>query len=219
MLNWVIPVAAFGCLQHKIDVPFNYSDLCKLAANGIVEQNKELKHNNEIAVFWDIVGYLRQEGQIAIYADYRLEYKDKLKVDEGKSKQEYASPKTVLFLRYKRIFELYLLHGRKIGETLLPKTSLAYYLENSPAYLGKKKSCRFKNIIQGRQLYGDAPIGSPAPEESVVDQAYCFDYGQLKEQFGINLEVTTDSIYADDIKEEQEDETEKTKDLQQELPY
>lgn len=219
MLNWVIPVAVFGCLQHKIDVPFNYSDLCKLAANGIVEQNKELKHNNEIAVFWDIVGYLRQEGQIAIYADYRLEYKDKLKVDEGKSKQEYASPKTVLFLRYKRIFELYLLHGRKIGETLLPKTSLAYYLENSPAYLGKKKSCRFKNIIQGRQLYGDAPIGSPAPEESVVDQAYCFDYGQLKEQFGINLEVTTDSIYADDIKEEQEDETEKTKDLQQELPY
>ena len=217
MLNWVIPVAAFGCLQHKIDVPFNYSDLCKLAATGILEQNKELKHNNEIAVFWDIVGYLRQEGQIIISSDYRLEYKDKLKVDEGKSHQEYAEPKTVLFLRYKRIFELYLLHGKRIGENLLPKTSLAYYLESSPAYLGKKKSCRFKNIIQGRQVYGSESVNGNVQEESVVDQAYCFDYAMLKEQFGINLEVSTESIYADDIKEEQEEKH--TNDTQQELPY
>ena len=216
MLNWVIPVAAFGCLQHRIEVPFTYSELCKLAAAGILEQNKELKHNNEIAVFWDIVGYLRQEGQIVISADYRLEYKDKLKVDEGKTYQEYASPKMILFLRYKRIFQLYLLHGKRTGETLLPATSLAYYLENTPAYLGKKKSHRFKNIIQGRQQYDSTPDTAPR-EESVVDQAYCFDYAMLKEQFGINLEVSTDSIYADDISEEQEEK--KDEDTQQEINY
>ena len=221
MLNWVIPVAAFGCLQHRIDVPFMYSELCKLAAAGILEQNKELKHNNEIAVFWDIVGYLRQEGQIVIGADYRLEYVDKLKVDEGETKQEFLRPKTVLFLRYKRIFELYLLHGRKIGETLLPKTSLAYYLESANTYLGKKKSVRFKNIIQGRQQYDTSPDTTPR-EESVVDQAYCFDYNRLKEQFGINLEVSTDSIYSDfatDTNCSKSATDAEDEDTQQELPY
>ena len=217
LLNWVIPLAAFGCLQLRIDVPFNYMELCKLAAAGILEQNKELKHNNEIAVFWDIVGYLRQEGQVVINADYRLEYKDKLTVDEGAVQQEYLRPKQILFLRYKRIFELYLLHGKRIGEPLLPKTSLAYYLENSPAYLGKKKSQRFKNIIQGRQQYESAPDCSPR-EESVVDQAYCFDYDMLKEQFNINLEVSTDSIYNEtDTNTTQDDTPDEV--IEQELPY
>lgn len=219
LLNWSIPLAAFGCLQHKLDVPFNYSELCKLATTGIVEQNKELKHNNEIAVFWDIVGYLRQEGQVLIQADYRIEYLDKLKVDEGQTKQEYLRPKQVLFLRYKRIFELYLLHGKRIGETLLPKTSLAYYLENSPAYLGKKRCVRFKNIIQGRQQYDSVPTQSPV-EESVVDQAYCFDYDMLKEQFNINLEISTASIYSDTDTDNTPSQTDPMEDdPQQEFPY
>ena len=219
LLNWMIPVAALGCLKDRIDVPFSYEDLCRLATAGIIEQNKELKHNNEIAVFWDIVGYLRQEGQVVINADYRIEYKDKLKVDEGQIQQEYLRPKQILFLRYKRIFELYLLHGKRIGEPLLPKTSLAYYLENSPAYLGKKRSQRFKNIIQGRQQYESATDSTPR-EESVVDQAYCFDYGMLKEQFNINLEISTESIFNDtDGNEDNPQEDTPDEDPQQELPY
>ena len=219
LLNWMIPVAAFGCLKERIDVPFSYEDLCRLATAGIIEQNKELKHNNEIAVFWDIVGYLRQEGQVIINADYRIEYKDKLKVDEGQIQQEYIRPKQILFLRYKRIFELYLLHGKRIGEPLLPKTSLAYYLENSPAYLGKKRSQRFKNIIQGRLQYESAADSTPR-EESVVDQAYCFDYGMLKEQFNINLEISTESIFNDtDGNEDNPQEDTPDEDPQQELPY
>ena len=223
LLNWTIPVAAFGSLKDRIEMPFTYEDLCHITAVGIVDQNKELKHNNEVAVFWDIVGYLRQEGQVVINADYRLEYKDKLKVDEGQIQQEYIRPKQILFLRYKRIFELYLLHGKRIGETLLPKTSLAYYLENSPAYLGKKKSQRFKNIIQGQQQY-DSSSGFTPLEESVVDQAYCFDYDMLKEQFNINLEVSTDSIYNDpdtdpdnDTSTTQDDPSDEV--IEQELPY
>ena len=222
MLNWVIPVAAFGCLQEKIDVPFTYDELCQLATAGIIGQNKELKHNNEIAVFWDIVGYLRQEGQVVINADYRLEYKDTLKVDEGKIQQEYIRPKQILFLRYKRIFELYLLHGKRIGETLLPKTSIAYYLENSPAYLGRKRCVRFKNIIQGQQQTTMESVnGYPTvKEESVVDQAYCFDYDMLNEQFNLNLEVSTESIFNDtDSDEDNTQETAPDKDTQQDMPF
>ena len=56
-----------------------------------------------------------------------------------------------------------------------------------------------------------------AKEESVVDQAYCFDYDMLKEQFDINLEVSTASIYADEETEEQGNEQPYV--TQQELPY
>ena len=199
LLNWTIPLAAFACLQDKLDLPFNYAELCRISATGITEQNRELKHNNEISVFWDIVNFLRQDGQIVIGADYRLEYTTKLKVDEGAVPQEYANPKNILYLKYKRIFELYQLHGKKVGEPLLPKTSIAYYLENSTAYLGKKRSVRFKNIIRGVQQTMTVQLksGLSIADESTVDQAYCFDYDLLKEQFGINLEVSTASIYTD----------------------
>lgn len=221
LLNWTIPLAAFACLENKLDLPFTYSELCSVAANGIVEQNKELKHNNEVSVFWDIVCFLRQDGQIVISADYRLEYLDKLKVDEGKVPQEYLKPKTVLFLKYKRIFELYQLHGKKIGETLLPKTSLAYYLENSSAYLGHKKSVRFKNIIKGQQqLSAVQTNGSTSfADESTVEQAYCFDYDMLKEQYGVNLEVSTASIYAEVAEEKNEEQPDEPADTQSEFDF
>lgn len=208
LLNWLIPVAAFRCLESRIDLPFEYSNLLKVACEGLVAHNEELKQNNEIAEFWDIIVYLRQEGQIFIDANYRIDYAKRLKVDESKSAIEFKESKRVLSLRYKGIFELYMLHGRKSGVTLLPKNSLAYYLEHSPAYLGKKRSVRFKNIIRGQQQYGEPTLGAPAPEESVVDQAYCFDYDLLKEQFNINLEVSTTSIQSDLIEDIVPDEPE-----------
>ena len=215
LMNWLIPVAAFKCLESKLDMPFTYDNLVKVACEGLIAQNDALKQNNEIAEFWDIVVYLRQEGQITIDANYRLDYAKRLKVDESKSALEFPETKQILSLRYKGIFELYMLHGRKAGQTLLPKNSLAYYLEHSPAYLGKKRSVRFKNIIQGRQQYGEPVLGSPAPEESVVDQAYCFDYALLKEQYDINLEVSTASMLSDVIEDIPPDEPEV--DPQQEL--
>ena len=216
LLNWLIPVAAFKCLEEQLDLPFTYSDLLKVACEGLVTQNSELKQNNEIAEFWDIVSYLRQEGQIVIDANYRIDFVKRIKVDECKSAIEFQTSKQVLTLRYKGIFELYMLHGRKVGQTLLPKNSLAYYLEHSPAYLGKKRCVRFKNIIQGQQQY-DSSSGLTPREESIVDQAYCFDYDMLKEQFDINLEVSTASIYADEETEEQGNEQPYV--TQQELPY
>lgn len=215
LMNWLIPVAAFKCLESKLDMPFTYDNLVKVACEGLIAQNDALKQNNEIAEFWDIVVYLRQEGQITIDANYRLDYAKRLKVDESKSALEFSETKQILSLRYKGIFELYMLHGRKAGQTLLPKNSLAYYLEHTPAYLGKKRSVRFKNIIQGRQQYGEPVLGSPAPEESVVDQAYCFDYAVLKEQYDINLEVSTASMLSDVIEDIPPDEP--TVDPQQEL--
>ena len=205
--NWITPVAAFACLQGKIDLPFDYFDICKVAVKGIIEQNKELKQNNEISVFWDIVDFLRQDGQISFGADYRIEMYTKLKVEEGAIPQEYANPKSVLLLKYKRIFELYQLHAKKIGESLLPKTSLAYYLENSAAYLGKKKSVRFKYVVHGNPVTTTETVnGYPTQiDQTTVDQAYCFDYGLIKDMYGINLEISTTNINADLLEETEQE--------------
>ena len=190
--NWTIPVAAFHCLQDRLDMPFTYQDLLSVAVKGLLAQNSELKHNNEIATFWDIVNYLRQEGQVIMEADYRLQWEEKLKVDNSNYVQEFSAPKQILYLRYKRIFELYQMHGKKVGETLLPKPSLAYYLENSPAFLGKKRSYRFRNIIQGYTMTGivrDLNGIEHSKTETILDQCYCFDYDKIVELFGVNLGV------------------------------
>ena len=190
--NWTIPLAAFHCLQDRLDMPFTYQDLLAISVRGMIEQNGESKHNNEVSTFWDIVNYLRQEGQVVMEADYRLEWEEKLKVDNLENQIEFSAPKKILYLRYKRIFELYQYHGKKVGETLLPKPSLAYYLENSPAYLGKKRSYRFRNIIQGYQqntIIRDVTGKEIYKHETILDQCYCFDYDKIVELFGVSLDV------------------------------
>ena len=187
--NWASVLAAFHCLQNRLDMPFTYADLLSIAVEGIMEQNKETKRNNEVATLWDIISFLRTEGHLCMQADYRIETISRLKVDSSSSQIEFAEPKKILYLRYKRVFELYQLHSKKIGESLLAKSSLPFYMEHSPAYLGKKRSFRFKNVIQG-YTQSSVPDGqSGLTTESVLDQAYCFDYDMIVEQYGVNLDV------------------------------
>jgi beta-N-acetylhexosaminidase len=63
----------------------------------------------------------------------------------------FSTTKRILYLRYSRIFQLYKMHGRQVNEVLIPPASLIYYLENSNAYLGRKRSWRYKIIINGEQ--------------------------------------------------------------------
>lgn len=188
--NWASVIAAFHCLRDKLDLPFTYQDVLTIAVKGIREQNSVTKQNNELATFWDIVNYLREDGQIAMGGDFRIEETLTFKADNTQEMIFQKSQK-ILYLRYKRIFELYQIHGRKIGETLLPKKSLPYYIENSPAYLGKKRSCRFWNIIQGQQQTTTVTNGiyPQYKKESTIDQAYCFDYNKVVELYGVNLDV------------------------------
>ena len=188
--NWASAIAAYHCLRDKLDLPFTYQDVLAVAVNGIREQNSETKQNNELSTFWDIVNYLREEGQIVAEGTFRIELTDKFKADHTQE-MIFQKPKKILYLRYKPIFEQYQIHGRKIGETLLPKKSLGYYIENSPAYMGKKHGYRFSNIIQGQQQTTTVNTGAypQYKKESVVDQAYCFDYDKVVELYGVNLEV------------------------------
>ena len=149
--NWVIPLAALRTLQDALRLPFTYNDLLKVSIDGIIAQNGETLSNNELNIFWDIVSFLRQEGKIWLGGDYRIELENRIKCTNHKYEIEFPAAKKILYLRHTRIFQLYKMHGRYVNEALLPPASLQHYLENSDAYIGRKQSIRFKNIVNGVQ--------------------------------------------------------------------
>ena len=172
--NWLIPLAAFRTLESVVELPFSYGEMLQLSIAGVVEQNAKTKSNNELAIFWNTVGFLLQEGKINYGGDYRIEYTNRLKTN--KVSIEYQTTTPVLEMRKSRIYMLYKMNSRQVGDTSLPEASLEYYLSISKEYLGVKKSVRFRNSVNGVNL-------------SQLDQAMCFDYRALNEQYGINLEI------------------------------
>ena len=95
-----------------------------------------------------------------------------------------------------------------VGDTILPESSLIYYLENSKEYMGIMPSVRFKDIQRGVEVAKPVDEGDKVSwkKTSSVDRALCFDYGMIMQNYGINLEV--DMGY---IPEEQEPPEEQTK--------
>ena len=190
--NWVIPLAAFRTLEGVLDIPFSYKEIKDIVIEGIVRQNKECKSNNELANFWNVVSYLQQDGEIFNEGDYKVKLHTRFKSNIIKIEQEYSEPKKILLLRKNRVFMLYKKFGRQVGDSILPEGSLLYYLENSKEYMGKKNSERFRNIQHGIEQTKavETPTGGIEYKKiSTVDQALCFDYDMIMENYGINLEV------------------------------
>lgn len=192
--NWVVPLAACYALRSSLDLPFTYQDLLRVVIDGVLHQNRQTKKNNELATYWDTVSYLRGTGNLAYEGDYRVEYVSELNTRD-RELCRFEQPKRVLYLKIKQTAQLYTLHGHRTGEPLLPKNSLEYYLENSPAYLGKK-IVRYKDIIQGVQQYEtktDERGNTRNIQKSSTELSYCFDYDKLVEQYDINL-IPEDTI-------------------------
>lgn len=201
LFNWYVVLAAYHALKDVIDMPFDYKEIREIFIKGITTQNHETKSNNELANFWNIVSYLRQEGKIWNGCDYRIDLEDRIKCSNRNNEIVFQQTKRILYLRYSRIFQLYKIHGRQVNEVLIPPASLVYYLENSPAYFGKKRSWRYKIIINGieqTEERRDPHTGfTKYVKKYGFDQVMCFDYDKLKEAYGINLEDTTSNEYPD----------------------
>lgn len=192
--NWVIPLAAFRTMESVIDVPFSYKEMLDITVDGIIRQNRECKSNNELANFWNVVSYLLQDGEIFNEADYRIDYEKKFKSNMIKNEMVFFRPRPILKMRKSRIFMLYKKFARQVGDAALPPESLKYYLENSKEYLGVKNSVRFKNIQKGVEVKKivDTDNGRELRGTSSTEQAMCFDYEQIMENYNINLEIDTD---------------------------
>ena len=188
--NWVIPLAAFRCLEGKLDLPIAYSDVLNVTVEGIVHQNMECKTNDELGSFWRMVQFLNSEGEIYEDADFRIRAVSRFH-SSTISETVWPEPHRILYLQKTRIFMLYKLNAHRNGETSLPEESLRYYLENSKEYLGEQRMT-YHVIKKGNQVldfeHRDAK-GQPT-KMSVQQRSYCFDYEKLVEAFDINLEMT-----------------------------
>ena len=102
----------------------------------------------------------------------------------------FVRPRPILKMRKNRIFMLYKKFAKQVGDAALPPESLKYYLENSKEYMGVKNSVRFKNIQKGVEVKKAIETESGGREfrsTSSTEQAMCFDYEQIMENYNINL--------------------------------
>ena len=191
--NWCVPLAAFRTLSGVLDFPMTYREMLNICVDHVLMQNSECKTSNELASFWNVVAYLLQDGKIFKDSDFKIRYVQRFKCDTT-NVIEWTLP------RKSRIFMLYKRNGKLVGDNTLPAETLAYYLEKSKAYIGLKRSVRFKNIIDGRQettIEKDEFGNDKVKATDSVDRAYCFDYAMLRDTYGINLEVVTGGVEED----------------------
>lgn len=194
--NWSIPLASYKVLGKYLDLPYADSEMTRLFADSMKMQQGICKDTNEVSKFWESVSVLIQEGQIYKTCDYDIKTVGDLTLADSKGtavSYEWAQQKRVLFIRPSRLFTAYLKQMRQIAEQSLPRDSLKYYLENSVEFLGYKKSMRFCLIINGiKQVEVIGPQQLPLQQ---VDRALCFDYDRLKDNYGIDLDITRQSNF------------------------
>lgn len=207
--NWVSPVAVYRTLSGVLDVSFGYRELLKIAAAGIRRQNEECKTSNELGVFWGIVDYLHQNGEIFIDADYRIKSETEFRGKGQKEKTEFRRPRLVLYMCTKRIFKLYRQKGRATGDPTIAEASLRHYLEVSKEFLGTKNAVRFKNMSNQAEALQRTEGSVGVIQTTRVDWALCFDYEQLVRNYGINLQIETarDEAAVDPIDIDENDQT------------
>jgi len=194
--NWQVPLAAFRTLETYIHAPFTYPQFRDICTNGIIQQNKECAHNDEMANYWNIQSILFQEGKLLPKADFRIVLVTKLDCDVSKQSYTWEKPKKVLMFNYMRGNSLYRAYGRSREQELLSESALEHYLRNSDACLGKKRSVRFAYLPNGQQVMtetGEYQDGKKKLARATVQhQALCFDYDKLQEQFNISFEMQPD---------------------------
>lgn len=182
--NWVTLAAAFRSVETLLDLPFSYADIFKITVDGIRRQNAVTTTSNEIGMFWRQIGRTQMEGKFAINADYRIEYRADLKTNKMPNGTYFATTKPILFLNPDAWYQAYTYKAKENGIVPLPDSSIIYYLENSPEYLGKYGVMRFSNKLPN----GQTGVGTTGK------RPLCFDYNMLSTKYGLSIEVEMEDL-------------------------
>lgn len=188
--NWAILLAAYRALRTDIDVPFDSEEIFKLCCKGCVDQNQKTKQNNELSGFWEIVENLVASGQAYINIDYKLCAGDRpFAIKESDVPFEPKHGVRYIYLAFQRLSALYMKEGKDVNGKVIPRDSLKYYLEHSPEFIGTAKSMRFK-LLENKTYVSS----NPETGKSRVTTAMVFDYDALKVNYGIDLDISTDTL-------------------------
>ncbi len=201
--SWVIPLAAFRTLSGVLDLGFDYKEMLQICIDCIVRQNSETRSNNELAQFWTAVDVMHTQGLVFSGQDFRIVYERGLKCDLNGNgiKLEFQMPRPILYLNYEIILSSYQKFAKQQGDTVVPTNTLKNYLEVSREFYGKKRACRFllmNNPQESSITVEEEPGRKKMLRTSKAYQAYCFDYLQVSDKFGINLEISTETDLIDE---------------------
>lgn len=189
--NWVIPLATLRTLETVIDVPFSYAELFDTAIKGIRNQNELAQESSEIADFWSMLQGFQTSGKCIEKAHYRIRYMKSFRPLSVKEDIEFKEARPILYLNTAAVASLF--NSRNAGSTSNRSnwSTIMSYLKSHASYLGLKQD-RFTILLpSGLPDYTIDIVNGEQVKKVKVNRpkALCFDYLQLKETFGLDLET------------------------------
>lgn len=204
--NWVIPLATFRTLETVIDVPFSYAELFDTAVRGIRNQNELAQESSEIADFWSMLQGFQTSGKCIEKAHYRIRYMKSFRPLSVKEDIEFKEARPILYLNTAAVASLF--NSRNAGSTSNRSnwSTIMSYLKSHASYLGLKQD-RFTILLpSGLPDYTIDIVNGEQVKKVKVNRpkALCFDYLQLKETFGLDLETEVVAENQEEIPVEQQ---------------
>ena len=189
--NWVIPLAAFRTLETVIDVPFGYTELFETAVKGIRNQNELAQESSEVADFWNMLQGFQTSGRCIDKAHYHIRYLKAFRPLSAKEDIEFMEARPVLYLNMAAVASLF--NSRNMNATANRSnwSTIMSYLKSHSSYLGLKQD-RFTILLpSGLPDYTIEVVNGEQVRKVKVNRpkALCFDYLQLKDTFGLELET------------------------------
>ena len=201
--NWVIPLAAYRTLETVLDVPFSYADLFETAVKGIRSQNELAQESSEVADFWSMLQGFQTSGKCVDKAHYRIRYMKSFHPISVKEDIEFKEARPILYLNMAAVASLF--NSRNMNATANRSnwSTIMSYLKSHSSFLGLKQD-RFTILLpSGLPDYSFEMVNNEQVKKVKVNRpkALCFDYLQLKEAFGLELEteVIPDTQNPDDF--------------------
>ena len=189
--NWVIPLAAYRTLETVLDVPFSYADLFETAVKGIRSQNELAQESSEVADFWSMLQGFQTSGKCVDKAHYRIRYMKSFRPISVKEDIEFKEARPILYLNMAAVASLF--NSRNMNATANRSnwSTIMSYLKSHASFLGLKQD-RFTILLpSGLPDYSFEMVNNEQVKKVKVNRpkALCFDYLQLKEAFGLELET------------------------------
>lgn len=189
--NWVIPLAAYRTLETVLDVPFSYADLFETVVKGIRSQNELAQESSEVADFWSMLQGFQTSGKCVDKAHYRIRYMKSFRPISVKEDIEFKEARPILYLNMAAVASLF--NSRNMNATVNRSnwSTIMSYLKSHSSYLGLKQD-RFTILLpSGLPDYSIEIVNNEQVRKVKVNRpkALCFDYLQLKEAFGLELET------------------------------
>ena len=196
--NWVVPLATFRTLETVIDVPFSYPQLFDISLRGLRNQNELAQESSEIADFWNMLQGFQTSGKCIENAHYRIRYLKSFRPLSSRETFEFNEARPILYLNTAAVSSLFGSRTMNATANRSNWSTVMSYLKSQPSFLGLKQD-RFTILLpNGQPDYTVEFVNGQQIRKVRVNRpkALCFDYRQLKDAFGLDLEteIITDML-------------------------